>query len=200
MALCAGFKLDGTHCSIPCSPGEKYCRHHLSQNSWESAKIFSTGAVLSQFIAPGLGAALVGGAYYLLGKYIFEEKVMVRKKKVFVSFDFDQDRALKDFIIQQAKNPDSPFNVTDYSLKEAAPERSWKEKARSSIKRSDIVLVMVGPKTHKAPGVLAEVLMAREEGIPIFQVIGYRDGNYIAVPDAGRLYRWSWDNLKKLLG
>ena len=59
---------------------------------------------------------------------------------------------------------------------------------------------MVGPKTHSAPGVLKEVAMAREEQIPIVQVIGYRDGSYTAVPNAGKLYAWNWDNLKKLLG
>jgi hypothetical protein len=69
-----------------------------------------------------------------------------------------------------------------------------------AIKRSDIVVVMVGPKTHKAPGVLKEVKMASEEGIKIVQVIGYRDGNYTAVPNAGRLYSWNWENLKNLLG
>jgi len=122
------------------------------------------------------------------------------KKKVFVSFDFDEDRALKEFIIQQARNSDSPFGVIDHSLKEAAPEKSWKDKARIAIKRADLILVMVGPKTFKAPGVLAEIKMAREEGKPIVQIIGYKNGNYKAVPNAGRLYNWNWENLKKLLG
>lgn len=122
------------------------------------------------------------------------------KKHVFVSFDFDNDKALKDFIVGQARNPDSPFEIIDTSLKEAAPMKTWEEKARAAIRRSDLVLVMVGPKTHRAPGVLKEVAMAREEGKPIVQVIGYRDGDYTPVPDAGRLYRWDWDNLKRLLG
>ena len=122
------------------------------------------------------------------------------KKRVFVSFDFDNDKVLKDFIIGQSRLTDSPFEVIDTSLKEAAPIKTWEDKARAAIKRSDIVVVMVGPKTHKAPGVLKEVGMAREEGMPIVQVIGYKDGNYIAVPNAGRLYAWNWDNLKKLLG
>ena len=30
-------------------------------------------------------------------------------KRVFVSFDYDYDKTLKDFLIGQAKNPDSPF-------------------------------------------------------------------------------------------
>ena len=39
------------------------------------------------------------------------------EKPVFVSFDFDNDRALKDFIIGQSKLADSPFEVVDNSLK-----------------------------------------------------------------------------------
>src|SRR3990172_211403 len=122
------------------------------------------------------------------------------KKRVFVSFDFDNDKVLKDFIIGQARLADSPFEVVDTSMKEAAPMKTWEDKARVAIKRSDIVLVMVGSNTHKAPGVLKEVAMAREESAPIVQIIGYRDGNYTAVPNAGRLYAWDRENLKKLLG
>ena len=122
------------------------------------------------------------------------------KRRVFVSFDFDNDKTLKDFIIGQAKLPDSPFEVVDTSLKEAAPMKTWEDKARAAIKRSDIVVVMDGPSTYKAPGVLKEVQMSRDEGISIVQVIGYKDGNYTAVPNAGKLYAWNWDNLKKLLG
>ena len=121
------------------------------------------------------------------------------KKKVFVSFDFDNDRSLKDFMIGQARLADSPFEVVDHSLKEAAPEPDWPKKARTAIKRSELVMVMVGPHTHRAQGVLKEVAMAREEGVPIVQIIGYKDGNYTAVPNAGRLYSWNWDNLKRLL-
>jgi antiphage defense system Thoeris ThsB-like protein len=122
------------------------------------------------------------------------------KKRVFVSFDFDNDKVLKDFMIGQARNPDSPFEVVDTSLKEAAPLKTWEDKARVAIRRSDLVLVMVGRYTYRAPGVLKEVRMAREEGIPIAQMIGYRDGTYTPVPNAGRLYQWDWENLKKLLG
>lgn len=120
-------------------------------------------------------------------------------KRVFVSFDFDHDKVVKEFVIGQSKLPDSPFTVVDTSLKEAAPEATWQDKARIAIKRSDVVMVMVGRYTHRAPGVLKEIKMAREEGKPIFQVIGYKDADYTAVPDAGRLYRWSWPTLKKLL-
>ncbi len=120
------------------------------------------------------------------------------KAKVFVSFDFDNDKTLKEFIIGQSKNSDSPFEVADWSMKEAEPQRNWEDEAESRIKRSNLVVVMVGPETHRAPGVLKEVEMARRNNIRIVQVIGYKEGNYTGVPNAGRLYSWNWDNLKKL--
>jgi hypothetical protein len=120
--------------------------------------------------------------------------------KVFVSFDYDNDKTLKDFIIGQAKLPDSPFDVADHSLKEAAPEKEWEAKARAAINRCDKFLVMLGPKTVDAPGVLKEVAMAMELEKPRFQVIGYTDGTEDwAVPGGGRTYRWNWENLKNLL-
>lgn len=122
------------------------------------------------------------------------------KKKVFVSFDFDNDKALKDFIIGQAKLDDAPFEVTDMSLKEAAPEKDWLTKARAAIGRSEVFIVMLGPKTKSAPGVLKEVKIANELNKTKFQIIGYKDGKEEwAVPNGGRVYKWDWDNLKKLL-
>ncbi len=121
-----------------------------------------------------------------------------QKPRVFVSFDFDNDKILKDFIIGQSKLSDSPFEISDWSMKEAAPQANWEAEAKARISRSDMVIVMVGPKTYKAPGVLKEVKIARVLKKPIYQIIGYRNGNYTPVPDAGRLYSWNWDNLKKL--
>lgn len=121
------------------------------------------------------------------------------KKRCFVSFDFDHDKILKDFIVGQSRNSDSPFEVIDHSLKEAAPMRTWEDKARNAIKRSEIVIVMVGPYTYRAQGVLKEVKMARDENRKIVQIIGYKNGDYTPVEGAGRLYRWNWENLKKLL-
>lgn len=117
-----------------------------------------------------------------------------------MSFDYDNDRCLRDFIIGQAKLRDSPFEVADYSLKEASKQSVWQTKARRAIAGADTFVVMLGPKTRFAPGVKKEVAMARELGKPRFQVIGYIDGSrQWAVLGAGRTYRWNWDNLKVLL-
>jgi hypothetical protein len=122
------------------------------------------------------------------------------KTKVFVSFDFDNDKTLKDFIIGQALLPDSPFDVSDHSLKEAAPEPTWEVKARAAITRAERFVVMLGPRTRFASGVRKEVAIAKELAKTRFQIIGYRDGSRDwAVSDGGLVYLWNWDNLKKLL-
>lgn len=45
------------------------------------------------------------------------EKAMA-KTRVFISFDFDHDSDLRDLLAGQAKNPDSPFEIADWSVKE----------------------------------------------------------------------------------
>ena len=124
---------------------------------------------------------------------------MRARKRVFVSFDFDNDKALKDLAVGQARLADSPFVVADWSMKEAAPQKSWEDEASRRICSADLVIVMVGPHTYRAPGVLKEVKMARDAEKKIVQFIGYRDANPTPVPDAGRLYRWTWQNLQTLL-
>ena len=122
------------------------------------------------------------------------------KTKVFVSFDFDNDKVLKDFIIGQAANSDSPFEVSDYSLKEAAPEADWLDKASRAIACADVFMIMLGPKTRWASGVLKEVSVAIEKEKRKFQIIGYASGTEEwEVPGGGRTYKWDWGNLKTLL-
>jgi hypothetical protein len=122
------------------------------------------------------------------------------KKKVFVSFDFDNDKTLKELIIGQAKLPDSPFDVVDFSLKETARQKDWLDRAHTAIAGAQVFIVMLGSKTKNAPGVLKEVEIVNELGKPKFQIIGYKDGSKDwALPNAGRVYEWNWDNLKKLL-
>lgn len=59
------------------------------------------------------------------------------KKRVFVSFDYDHDEFLKIAIVGQSKNQDSPFELTDWSIKEHLTG-DWKAKARTRIKSVDM--------------------------------------------------------------
>ena len=69
------------------------------------------------------------------------------KKRAFFSFDFDEDQNLKHHMVGQMKLPTSPFEGADWSMKEAAPQRNWEHEAEARISRSNVVVVLVGPKT-----------------------------------------------------
>lgn len=124
------------------------------------------------------------------------------KKKVFISFDYDHDVALKNLLVGQSKNPDSPFELADWSIKEAISE-DWKAKARQRIRAVDVVIVICGEHTHTATGVSAEVLIAQDEKVPYFLLRGYSNKTCTkpkAAKSTDKIYDWTWDNLKKLIG
>lgn len=121
------------------------------------------------------------------------------KKKVFVSFDFDNDKFLKESLIGQAMNPDSPFEVIDGSMKEAAPEYNWEKTAEDKIRKAEMVVIMLGQNTYRARGVLKEVQIARIHNKQIVQIIGYKDRSCPPIPNAGTTYPWEWDTLKRIL-
>ena len=124
------------------------------------------------------------------------------KTKVFMSFDYDHDDILKIYLVGQAKNPDSPFELADWSIKEAIDE-NWKKHARRRIRSVDVVCVICGKHTASATGVTAEIKMAQEENVPYFLLSGYADGGNVKPKGAlstDKMYEWTWPNLKALIG
>jgi len=124
------------------------------------------------------------------------------KTRVFISFDYDHDESLKILLVGQSKNPDSPFEMADFSIKEAITE-DWKKKARTRIKGVDVVVVICGEHTNTATGVSAELTIAQEENVSYFLLNGYADKTCVkpkAAKSTDKIYKWTWDNLKKLIG
>lgn len=198
MVQCIAKVKSGRQCKRLAMPSKRYCSVHRDKIDWSRVIATVGGSAIGHILVPGLGGTIIGGlAGNLVDRHVEENKTMA--KRVFVSFDFDKDKFLKDGVIGQSKYPDSPFAISDWSLKEEQEQANWKAMARARIKRSEIVLVMVGTETHQAPGVLAEVNIARDEDIKIVQIKGYPDKNCPHVPNAGTMYRWTWDNLKNLL-
>jgi len=123
-------------------------------------------------------------------------------KRAFISFDFDHDEDLRTMLAGQAKHPDSPFEIKDRSLKEPLTG-DWKEKVRRRMDNIDVVVVICGEYTHTARGVAAELTIAREADRPYFLLQG-RSGKNCTKPTTAlasdKIYNWSWDNLKALIG
>ncbi|MET3900990.1 hypothetical protein ABIB57_004958 [Devosia sp. UYZn731] len=122
-------------------------------------------------------------------------------KRVFISFDYDHDEILKNFLVGQAKLPDSPFELADWSIKEHI-DGNWKAKAATRIRSVDVVAVICGRHTNTATGVSAEVQIAQAEGKPYFLLNGYKDVACVkptAAKPADKIYSWTWPNLKVLI-
>jgi hypothetical protein len=122
--------------------------------------------------------------------------------RVFISFDYDHDQDLRTMLAGQAKNEGSPFEIADWSVKEAFAESNWQEKVRKRIRQVGQVAVICGNHTDKATGVAAEVKIAQEEEKPYFLLSGRASGTNkkpATALAADKIYDWTWDNLKVLI-
>lgn len=122
--------------------------------------------------------------------------------RVFTSFDFDNDEGIRVLLVGQSRLGDSPFEFADWSVKEHMTG-NWKEKVRARIRVVDQVLILCGRYTHTATGVAAELTIAQEERKPYFLLKGYTDYDCTRPTTArstDKIYLWTWDNLKKLIG
>jgi len=118
------------------------------------------------------------------------------KTKVFLSYDYEHDLDMKTNLIAQSKQQDSPFSINDLSLNEKVSD--WQQKARISIQRCDVFVVLLGDNTHQASGVRREVKMARQIGKRRFQ-LRMKGTNPKPLEGAGTVVAWKWKNLKKHL-
>ena len=123
-------------------------------------------------------------------------------KRVFISFDFDHDEELRDALNGQAKNPDSPFSIADWSVQEPM-DGNWREKVRTRIRRTDLAIVICGDHTDTPAGVAAEVTILQEERKPYFLLKG-RPRKTCKKPRnalrTDKIYNWTWNNLRLLIG
>ena len=122
-------------------------------------------------------------------------------QRVFISFDYDNDADLKNALVGQAKYPNSPFEIADWSVKEPL-SGNWQAKVAERMKRTSVVAVMCGHRTHTAQGVAAEVRIAQHLRKPYFLLAGRSQGNNTKPTTAtpsDKTYKWTWDNLVALL-
>jgi hypothetical protein len=113
-------------------------------------------------------------------------------KRVFISYDYDHDSTLKEFLVGQSRLPDSPFEIADWSIKVASP--NWITEARRRIRASDTVAVICGEHTRTAIGVDTEVKISQEESITYFLLKGYREKDChkpSAARPSDKIYTWT---------
>ena len=122
-------------------------------------------------------------------------------KSAFISFDYDHDNELRGDLVAQAGKSDSPFSITDWSVKEPF-DGKWREKVRDLINRSDLTIVICGEHTHQAKGVEGEVTMVQQARKPYFLLKGRRDKTCTrpkSAPKRKKVHPWTWPTLKELI-
>ena len=122
-------------------------------------------------------------------------------KSVFISFDYDHDNSLRGDLVAQAKRPDSPFSITDWSVRYRIDE-GWKKEVGDRIRRVDLIIVICGEHTHQAEGVEAEVTMVQQARKPYFLLKGRKDKTCTrprSAPKRKKIHPWTWPSLEELI-
>ena len=130
-----------------------------------------------------------------------KEKYVAAKKRVFISFDIDNDEETKNVLVLQQRNSRSPFEFKDNSVKKHLTG-NWEEKVKQRMDNVDVVLVLCGTKTHTAKGVAIELKIAKEKNKSYFLLAAYKDKKCTKPTSAGssdKLHKWTWQNLKVLI-
>lgn len=119
--------------------------------------------------------------------------------RAFLSFDFDHDLTSKNLFAGQAHSSSpTPFTVEDWSSKTALPQAEWEALIASKIRKTNMLIVLVGRSMSTATGVAKEISMAKSADVPVFGV--YVDGGTASSTKpaglvSGRVIPWTWANV-----
>jgi hypothetical protein len=201
MRKCRGRRKDNERCRKHAQRDSHYCYTHRGQAEVKHSglKGAAIGAAIGAPAGP-LPALILSAAGAVIG--IFHKEEVMSKTKVMVSFDYDNDSDLKTLFINQSRWDDTPFEIADWSVKSHI-SGNWKEEVRKRVRRVDQIAVICGTETDEATGVSVEIELAQEEGVPYFLLKGRKDKTCIrpiAAKATDKIYTWTWDNLKLLMG
>ena len=122
-----------------------------------------------------------------------------QKRRVYVCFDFERDRLLRDFFVDQGHRTDATWRVIDSSERYDQLGHYWLRAAASRIKQCELLVVMLGSVAFRSPGVLKEIQIAEIMGKKTLQIIPYGVGQPHIIPDVGQVVRWNWENVKRAM-
>lgn len=125
---------------------------------------------------------------------------MPSNNRIFIAFAAE-DSTLRDFLVGQARNEQSPFSFVDMSVKQPW-DNNWKTNCRTKIKGCDGLIAIITGYTAKADGQLWEIACALQEGVPVLLIKpdSVTLPSLMPTPVAGRSIKaWTWTNIKTFL-
>ena len=118
-------------------------------------------------------------------------------RPVFLSFEFEKDGGRRGTFIGEGKRH-CEFVLEDKSLPAAEHDDKWRRAVRERMRVSDVVIVLLGPDTHNAPGVKDELSLAGEAGCPVVQLMP-QGQNYGLVAKSGAVCKYLWKDINQML-
>lgn len=124
---------------------------------------------------------------------------MAKRVRAFISFAAEDER-IRDLFVGQGKLTETPWEIADWSIHEPFTEK-WKTQARERIRRTDVVIMLVGKNTWAAEGAIWEVNCGTGEGKKAF-------GVHISKDDKGRIpscfteknvIEWTWNGVADMI-
>ena len=116
---------------------------------------------------------------------------------VFLSFEFEKDAGRRSAFIGQSRMH-CEFTLKDKSLPAAEHDDKWRRDVKERMKVSDVVIVLLGPNTHNAPGVKDELSLAGEAGCPVVQLMP-QGQNYGLVGKYRAVCGYKWTAVNQML-
>ncbi len=122
-------------------------------------------------------------------------------KRVFISFHMDNEAQIA-LLRHQAKSDKFNLEFTDYSVKEPF-DGNWKKKCEERIRRSSVVVCMIGKESYRRPAVLWELKKAYQLGKPVFGIrIHKNDRDPIPGPlsrNNAKIIKWNLEEIQNAL-
>lgn len=121
------------------------------------------------------------------------------KKRIFISFAIEDER-LRDLLVGQARNDNSPFEFIDMSVKEPW-DSMWKTKCRTKIKGCDGMIAIITKNTKNASGQIWEINCSKEEYVPCLGIWGHQSEDCAIPREISPIVvrNWTWGNIKSWL-
>lgn len=118
-------------------------------------------------------------------------------RAVFFSFEFHKDRQRWQSILGDAEKH-CDFNLIDWSLPCAVHDEKWERAVKERIRKSAVVIVLLGEDTHNARGVEIELSLAGESKRPVVQLMPQGEKCGLVAKDKA-VCPYEWTRINKML-
>ena len=120
-----------------------------------------------------------------------------QRRSVYLAFEYHKDRHRQKMFLNQAKEH-CEFEIVDNSLPAAEHSNIWRKKAGKRIRSSGVVIVLLGPDTQNAKGVLEEMGLAGQWERPIIQLMPQKR-NYGLAGESQVVCKSKWKRINEML-